>query len=93
MLAKKITNGNTTKYLFQCKRWVANVGSEPIQRLHSEKIRRGFDIAVCITTSDYTQDGKTIACANDIKIINGQEIVQQLNDAFPNKYYNGILES
>lgn len=93
LLAKKITNGNTTKYLFQCKRWVANVGSEPIQRLHSEKIRRGFDIAVCITTSDYTQDGKTIACANDIKIINGQEIVQQLNDAFSNKYYNGILES
>ena len=93
LLAKKITNGNTTKYLFQCKRWVANVGSEPIQRLHSEKFRRGFDIAVCITTSDYTQDGKTIACANDIKIINGQEIVQQLNDAFPNKYYNGILES
>lgn len=93
LIAKKIVNSNTKKFLFQCKRWVANVGSEPIQRLHSEKIRRGFDEAICITTSDYTRDGLMISEANNIIAINGREIAEKLNSYFPNEYYNGILEN
>lgn len=93
LIAQKEVNGKTINYLFQCKRWVANVGSEPIQRLHSEKIRRGFDNAICITTSDYTRDGLKVAQDTGIRIINGQEIMQKLNETFPGKYYNGILEN
>lgn len=93
LIAQKEVNGEIINYLFQCKRWVANVGSEPIQRLHSEKIRRSFDNAVCITTSDYTRDGIKVARDTGIHIINGQEIMQKLNETFPGKYYNGILEN
>lgn len=88
---KKDENGQVKRYLFQCKRWVANVGSEPMQRLVSERERRKADVAVCVTTSDFTNDGKLISSEQDIIMWNGEYVARELNLYFPNKYYNGMV--
>ena len=78
--------------MFQCKRWAANVGSEPMQRLVAEKMRRGADFAICVTTSDFTKDGKLISEEQDIEMWNGETVIQKLNAYFPGEYYNGALD-
>lgn len=88
---KKDENGKVNLYLFQCKRWVANVGSEPMQRLVSERERRKADVAICVTTSDFTNAGKLISEEQDIIMWNGEYVAGELNLYFPNKYYNGML--
>lgn len=94
LLAKKDNPfGEEELYLFQCKRWVSNVGSEPMQRLVAERNRRGADIAICVTTSGYTRDGLTISREQDIGAWDGQQVMDKLNLHFPNQYYNSILES
>lgn len=94
LLAKKDNSfGEEELYLFQCKRWVSNVGSEPMQRLVAERNRRGADIAICVTTSGYTRDGLTISREQDIGAWDGQQVMDKLNLHFPNQYYNSILES
>lgn len=94
LLAHKYDDDNRTNklYLFQCKRWAANVGSEPMQRLVAEKLRRGADVAICITTSDFTKDGKLISDDLDVEMWNGEYVSRKLNQYFPNQYYNGALE-
>lgn len=93
MLARKYDDNKKDKlYLFQCKRWAANVGSEPMQRLVAEKLRRGADVAICITTSDFTKDGRLISNEQDVSMWNGEFITRKLNEYFPNQYYNGALE-
>ena len=59
------------KVLFQCKRWVANVDSTPIQRLHSMKIVYGDEIskAICVTTSNYTSEAKIVANQTKVELI------------------------
>ncbi len=89
--ASKLENSMLKHYIFQCKRWVANVGSSPIQRLVAERLRLNVDYAVCVTTSDYTTDGKMIASAQDVKLINGVELSDLLNQHFPGEYFNGGL--
>lgn len=88
---KKGENGKVNLYLFQCKRWVANVGSEPMQRLVSERERRKADVAICVTTSDFTNDSKLISREQDIIMWNGEYVARELNLYFPNKYYNGMV--
>lgn len=85
-------NGNKKLYLFQCKRWASDVGSEPMQRLVSEKERRNADVAICVTTSDFTKDGRRISKEQEIEMWNGEFVVRELNLYFPNEYYNGILD-
>ncbi len=85
-------NNNNQLYLFQCKRWASNVGSEPMQRLVAEKQRRGADVAICITTSDFTKHGKLISNQQDVGMWNGEYVIRKLNQHFPGKYYNGALE-
>ena len=93
LLAHKYDENKIDKlYLFQCKRWAANVGSEPMQRLVAEKMRRGADVAVCITTSDFTKDGQLISNEQDVGMWNGEYVVRKLNEHFPGQYYNGALE-
>lgn len=93
LLAHKYDENNNKKiYLFQCKRWAANVGSEPMQRLVAEKLRRGADTAICITTSDFTKDGQLISNQQDVGMWNGEYITQKLNEHFPGQYYNGALK-
>ena len=55
IIASKRRRDRLLHYIFQCKRWASNVGSDPIQRLYAERIRRGLDYAVCVTTSGYTK--------------------------------------
>lgn len=93
LLAKKLDEKKIQKsYLFQCKRWAANVGSEPMQRLVAEKMRRGADYGICVTTSDFTKDGKLISEEQDIEMWNGETVIQKLNTYFPGEYYNGALD-
>ena len=88
---KKDDNGQVKLYLFQCKRWAANVGSEPMQRLVSERERRKADVAICVTTSDFTKDSQLISREQDILMWNGEYVARELNLYFPNKYYNGMV--
>jgi hypothetical protein len=90
IMASKLENKQLKHYIFQCKRWVAKVGSEPIQRLFAERIRRRLDYAVCITTSGYTKDGLNAARDYNVKILNGHQVMELLNKYFPDEYYNGV---
>lgn len=93
LLAKKYDeNGYNKLYLFQCKRWASNVGSEPMQRLVAERARRNADVAICVTTSDFTKDGELISKDQDIGMWNGEFIIRELNFYFPNEYYNAVFE-
>lgn len=93
LLAEKYDEEKCIKlYLFQCKRWTANVGSEPMQRLVAERLRRAADAAVCVTTSDFTKDGQLISNEQDISMWNGEYITRKLNEYFPGQYYNGALK-
>lgn len=89
LMASKLENKHIKHYIFQCKRWVANVGSEPIQRLFAERIRRNLDYAVCFTTSGYTPGGLDAAKDFNVCIYNGNQIMELLNKYFPGQYYNG----
>lgn len=90
IIAVKRQRDRVKRYLFQCKRWASNVGADPIQRLFSERERRGFDYAVCITTSGYTRDGSKAARDFDVETVDGNQLMQRLNACFPGEYYNGI---
>ena len=92
IMASKQQNGRMLHYIFQCKRWAANVGADPIQRLYAERERRGLDYAVCVTTSDYTRDGKMVAEDLDIEMVDGAMLMKRLNRYFPGEYYNGIAD-
>lgn len=92
IIASKRQLERVLHYIFQCKRWVANVGSDPIQRLYAEKMRRGVDYAVCITTSGYTKDGKLVAGDLEIETVDGNQLMKRLNRHFPGEYYNGIQD-
>ena len=81
------------KVFFQCKRWIANVDSTPIQRLHSMKTVYGNDIsrAVCITTSNYTNEAKIVAEQTKVELVNGVNVITELEHYFPGIYYHGAL--
>lgn len=89
IMASKLENKKIKHYIFQCKRWIANVGSDPIQRLFAERVRRKLDYAVCITTSGYTPDGRNAAKDFDVDTLNGSQVMDLLNKYFPGEYYNG----
>ena len=93
IIASKKKDGKLEHYIFQCKRWFANVGSDPIQRLYAERNRRSLDYAVCVTTSGYTRDGKKVAKDLDIDIVDGNSLMLRLDNHFPGEYYSGIQES
>ena len=90
---KKDSIGVDQLYLFQCKRWVSDVGSEPMQRLVSERARRNADVAICVTTSGYTPDGLKISQEQEVGAWDGKTVIEKLELHFPNMYYNSILDS
>ncbi|WP_062349906.1 restriction endonuclease [Bacillus kwashiorkori] len=75
------------KYIFQVKRWIGNVGSEPIQRLNSVKITDGFDYGICVTTSDYTQAGLQEGKLTGVELLNGSDLLELLSKHYPNQYF------
>ena len=92
IIASKRQKDKLTHYIFQCKRWASNVGSDPVQRLYAERMRRGLDHAVCVTTSGYTRDGKKVASDLEVEIVDGKQLMKRLNKYFPGEYYNGIRD-
>ncbi len=92
IIASKRQQDRLLHYIFQCKRWASNVGSDPIQRLYAERMRRGLDYAVCVTTSGYTKDGKKVAFDLEVETVDGNQLMQRLNKYFPGEYYNGIQD-
>lgn len=85
-------NGNKKEFwLVQCKRWVSNVGSTPLQRLVSERERLGAQQIACYTTSDYTSDAKIVAKSQGVIIVNGKELIRMLDKHFHGKYYNSNI--
>ncbi len=92
IIASKYQKEGKVHYIFQCKRWASNVGSNPIQRLYAERERRGLDHAVCMTTSGYTRDGRKVAADLEVQMNDGNDLMKRLNKYFPGEYYNGIME-
>lgn len=93
IIASKRQQDRLLHYIFQCKRWASNVGSDPIQRLYAERMRRSLDYAVCVTTSGYTKDGKKVAFDLEVETVDGNQLMQRLNKYFPGEYYNGIQDT
>lgn len=91
IIAKKKEGHRIEKYIIQCKRWLGNVGSTPIQRLHSMKTVENIDHAICVTTANYTSEGQQVAQATGVKIINGTALMDELNQYYPGKYYHAAL--
>lgn len=92
IMAVKHKNEKELHYIFQCKRWAAKVGSDPIQRLFAERERMKLDYAVCVTTSSYTNDGKKIAKALNVETIDGKSLLSLLDKYFPGEYYNSLIQ-
>lgn len=92
IIASKLIDKNVERHIFQCKRWISNVGSEPIQRLFAEQSYHSYDKAVCITSSDFTSEGKNALERFNVVGWNGWKVQELLNKYFPSKYYNRALE-
>lgn len=93
IIASKLIDKEVKRYYLQCKRWVAKVGSEPIQRLFAEKFYNNIDYTICVTTSDFTLEGKIAASKFEVQMWNGVKVMELLNKHFPNKYFNALLPS
>ncbi|MCL8204160.1 restriction endonuclease [Ligilactobacillus agilis] len=92
-IVAKWFNGNTSEtWLVQCKRWVSNVDATPIQRLVSERERLGANKIACYTTSSYSKDAKKVAQQQNVKLVDGSELLIKLNQYFPGKFYNSNLK-
>ena len=91
---QKLPNGKKQKVIFQCKRWIANVDSTPIQRLHSmmQLDTRTIKRAICITTSGYTREAIEVANLTHVELIDGRKLLQILHDKFGNRFYHGGFE-
>lgn len=93
IITTKLVDKDIKRFFIQCKRWVAKVGSEPIQRLFAERELNGIDYAICVTTSDFTKDGKEAAKQFNVEMWNGEKVLELLNKHFPKKYFNALLPS
>ena len=93
-MAKSKDSGKEEGYIIQCKRWIGNVGGTPIQRLHSMMVQMNPVIghAICVTTSGYTSDAIRESNSTQVKLINGRQLMDALNQYFPNQYYHGALD-
>ncbi|HBN05334.1 MAG TPA: restriction endonuclease [Bacteroidales bacterium] len=92
LIASKLVNKDVEKTIFQCKRWIGNVGSEPIQRLFAEREHHKYKKAICVTTSNYTSEGKKAAKDFDVETWDGFDVMMLLEKHFPGKYYNRALD-
>lgn len=86
------SNGEKERWLIQVKRWVNNVGSEPLQRLVSERQRLGTQKAIVITTADFTPDAKLVSEQQDVLLMNGNQLITELERFWPGRYIK-LLDS
>lgn len=82
------TNAQGELEFWQCKRYREgnNIGSEAIQRIHSNMHSRNGKAGYVVTTSDFTADGKDEGRITGVQLINGEEFIQSLEYHFPGKY-------
>ena len=74
--------------LIQCKRYRQgnNIGSTPIQRVHSYMRTRNASRAWVITTSDFTSEGRDEARITNVTIMNGHDLLQSLEIYYPGRF-------
>ena len=65
---------------------------EPIQRLFAEKELHKYDKAICVTTSNFTREGKKAAEDFNVEMWDGFTVMRLLQKHFPGKYYNRALD-
>lgn len=76
----RCTDSNGDLVIVQCKRYTkSNIGSTPIQRLHSFAVTRGATRKICITTTDYTRDGIDEAAKAGVELINRDALEALVN--------------
>lgn len=94
IMAKYKDSRKEEGYIIQCKRWIGNVGGIPIQRLHSMMVQMSPVIshAICVTTSGYTPDAIRESNSTHVNLIDGKQLMDELNLYFPKQYYHGALE-
>lgn len=94
IIAKKTNSGKEDGYIIQCKRWIGKVSGTPIQRLHSMMIQMSpvINHAICVTTSGYTLDAIRESNSTHVNLIDGKQLMDELNQYFPNQYYHGALD-
>lgn len=94
IMAKYKHSGKEEGYIIQCKRWIGNVGGTPIQRLHSMMVQMSpvINHAICVTTSGYTSDAIRESNSTHVNLIDGKQLMDELNQYFPNQYYHGALD-
>lgn len=92
IVARKMEN-NLDKgvYFIQCKRWTANVGSQPMQRLFAEREYHRAQGAICVTSSDFTPEGVRVANQHNIQMWDGEKVLSLANKHFPDQYYHALL--
>lgn len=74
--------------LIQCKRYRkgSNIGSTPIQRVHSFMRSRNASRAWVITTSDFTPEGRDEARITNVLIMNGCDLLKSLEIYYPGRF-------
>ena len=82
------TNARGELEFWQCKRYQKgnNVGSQAVQRIHSNMHSRNGKAGYVVTTSDFTSDGKDEGRITGVGLINGDTFIQSLEIYFPGKY-------
>lgn len=82
------TNIHGEYELIQCKRYRQgnNIGSTPIQRVHSYMRTRNASRAWVITTSDFTPEGRDEARITNVTIMNGYDLLQSLEIYYPGRF-------
>ncbi len=82
------TNVQGEYELIQCKRYRPgnNIGSTPIQRIHSYMRTRNASRAWVITTSDFTPEGRDEARITNVTTMNGRELLQSLELYYPGRF-------
>ena len=82
------TNIHGEYELIQCKRYRQgnNIGSTPIQRVHSYMRTRNASRAWVITTSDFTPEGRDEARITNVTIMNGHDLLQSLEIYYPGRF-------
>ena len=76
------TNNNAV--VIQCKRYRNNVGSTPIQRLHSFAVTRNIRRTILVTTSDFTPQAIEEAANTNTELINGDLLNTLITTYLPN---------
>lgn len=79
-------DGERERWLIQVKRWVNNVGSEPLQRLVSERQRLGTQRAIVVTTAGFTPDAVKVSREQDVLMMNGSQLITELERFWPGEY-------